>query len=1402
MRLLPHKIKTYLSGGNRVLVFALSFLLLFSLGSYALAAALYHPSDNVTDPSCAPGSTDCYVDSTANVTIGSAVSGAGADQLLYTDDSGDLATSPDFSYDPTDGTFSLGLSGNPYLSIVTAGHPSFQFGDINAATEAKGIFDISAQSPLERGAGWVSNIKDAVSGSAYFSIERNTEGGGVYDNYYGFGDQDQDTGLALEIFDRASSHGSDQRYLSLGDVGGVFGGTRLALDDVAQTISLDAANGVTVSSLAGNGDGCVATDDTGLLSFTSCGGGGATLLDVLTDGSNNGGRSIVGTNFLSESSAHTSVLMNAGDFTLIGTDTNDNPYLRGISSGRSKGQLGFDSNGQLTYSPSSTQDPSFYAQGPEGQFFLGDDGVHGGGNNISIDDDAGNITLSTSRVVLTGLAGNGSGYVTVDNSGILSWSAGLSVSTDATLTGDGTSTPIGLNLSNANIWLGKQTFSTDTTVLGNVYSKGTTWISRADPNGEANEWNSVAYGNGMYVAVAQNGTDRVMTSPDGVTWSPISVGADTWKTITYGNGLFVAVALDGGVMTSPDGVTWTAGTNLSGGSGWNSVAYGKGVFVAVSSSGTDHVATSSDGINWTFQAGTSNKWESITYGNGMFVAVSQSGTVHDDVMTSPDGVTWSSGSTASAATYWQSVTYGNGLFVAVALFGDVMTSPDGITWTPETASVGNNWNSVTYGGGLFVAVSGSGTTSNDVMTSPDGITWSNRSVPTANFWGAVTYGNGMFVAVSQDGTTSNDIMTSGFPDTSTNQNNNIYQGGITVNGTLTLPDLSGASGLAALDTSGNISSVGIGPTLTGGVTGTPLNINLSNANTWLAAQTFATDTIVLGNVYSKGTVWTTRTGAPTTGWSAVTYGNGMYVAVTNNAVMTSPDGINWSSQTAATGDWASVTYGNGLFVAVGGNAVMTSPDGINWSNQTPGSSNNWTSVTYGNGVFVAVAGDSSGDVMTSSNGINWATHSAASASEWLAVTYGNGKFVAVAAGDTTTTNVMTSSDGATWVNGTLSPVTAYLSIAYANGRFVIGGLDRILSSTDGVTWSTAYLNSDGSIWDGFAYGNGLFVAVSSSVAGTDSVLTSPDGVTWTTRSIPTPANRWTSVAYGNGMFVSVASTGTTSNDIMTSGSPDTVSNQNNNIYQGGITVNGTIAFPSLVSCGGLQTNANGVASCTSDQNFKDIHSDFTAGLDAINQLHPKTYSWKAGTYLYDGGVNYSGFIAQDVQAAIPEGVSIGSTGQLQLNTTTVLAAAVNAIKDLDLKVEPLTSIDPTVSGSLASLIAQFLGSATNGLASLFVGTVHTDKLCVGSTCLDEAQIQQILSAAGNPSGTVSTPPASAPSTPPSSDDSSTDGTTAGASASTPPASSDTTPPASTDPSSVPAGDSTPPPASTPAAPAS
>lgn len=284
-----------------------------------------------------------------------------------------------------------------------------------------------------------------------------------------------------------------------------------------------------------------------------------------------------------------------------------------------------------------------------------------------------------------------------------------------------------------------------------IHTTANNWVAISAP-GATNQWQSVVFGNGQFVAVSATGTNRVISSPNASTWTAQTAAQDNnWQSVTYGNGLYVAVSSNGinRVMTSPDGITWTV-QNASEANQWRSVTYGKGLFVAVARDGINRVMTSPDGVNWTARsASEASGWIFVTFGNGLFVAGAESGT--NTVMTSPDGINWTSRPTPEANDF-RCITYANGLFVAVNQTGTkrVTTSSDGILWTSRSATEANPWRSVTYANGLFVAVSSTGT--NQVMTSPDGINWKAIAAAEANNWLAITSGNGVFVAVAVTGT--------------------------------------------------------------------------------------------------------------------------------------------------------------------------------------------------------------------------------------------------------------------------------------------------------------------------------------------------------------------------------------------------------------------------------------------------------------------------------------------------------------------------------------------------------------------------------------------------------------------------------------------------------------------------
>ncbi|MBT0666427.1 hypothetical protein KI809_19130 [Geobacter pelophilus] len=263
-------------------------------------------------------------------------------------------------------------------------------------------------------------------------------------------------------------------------------------------------------------------------------------------------------------------------------------------------------------------------------------------------------------------------------------------------------------------------------------------------------WSAITYGNGLFVAIPQNGS-AYATSPDGIAWvsrtlpSPPTGGY--WVKIAYGNGTFVLLGngANGNATnvyaTSTDGINWTPGT-LPVSSVWVAITYANGRFVALAASSTVCALSSTDGTTWSQGDLANGTWTSVAYGNNVFVAITYNGSA---LATSPDGVTWTARTPTNSAG--RSVTFGNGLFVAIVYNSNVFaTSPDGITWTARTMPMTAYWSNITYGNRVFVATVENN--SKVAAVSPDGILWYQVGLPSAANWQGIAYGNGSFIAVS------------------------------------------------------------------------------------------------------------------------------------------------------------------------------------------------------------------------------------------------------------------------------------------------------------------------------------------------------------------------------------------------------------------------------------------------------------------------------------------------------------------------------------------------------------------------------------------------------------------------------------------------------------------------------
>ena len=73
------------------------------------------------------------------------------------------------------------------------------------------------------------------------------------------------------------------------------------------------------------------------------------------------------------------------------------------------------------------------------------------------------------------------------------------------------------------------------------------WTQRSMPTGD---WRSVAYGNGVFVAVSASYNTSATSTDNGATWTQRSMPTGDWRGVAYGNGAFVAISYGSYAVTS------------------------------------------------------------------------------------------------------------------------------------------------------------------------------------------------------------------------------------------------------------------------------------------------------------------------------------------------------------------------------------------------------------------------------------------------------------------------------------------------------------------------------------------------------------------------------------------------------------------------------------------------------------------------------------------------------------------------------------------------------------------------------------------------------------------------------------------------------------------------------------
>jgi hypothetical protein len=287
-------------------------------------------------------------------------------------------------------------------------------------------------------------------------------------------------------------------------------------------------------------------------------------------------------------------------------------------------------------------------------------------------------------------------------------------------------------------------------------------------------------------------------------------------------------------------------------------------------------------------------------------------------------------------------------FIATGANNTLLTSPDGITWTSRTLS--GSFSTITAphrNGALLCAFD----TANNRFTSSDGVTWQQN--------GQLTMGGSGTIRASHAALNPNDGTVNLFSrNLALSANGFVFDvtNATSVGDTQILGTTASTTGYA---TNGSVF-------LFSGIAGSNyLWRTSSRKGAQPVAVSYGSSTASLGVVFgaglfvvsdSNGTgVWSSPDGTTWTGRGTgaryVYFANGLFLANDGSSLWTSTNGTSWTSRTVTgigSNGITHITYGNGLYVLVANNGfIATSPDGTTWTQRTSGTANQLNGVYFG-----------------------------------------------------------------------------------------------------------------------------------------------------------------------------------------------------------------------------------------------------------------------------------------------------------------------------------------------------------------------------------------------------------------------------------------------------------------------
>ena len=524
----------------------------------------------------------------------------------------------------------------------------------------------------------------------------------------------------------------------------------------------------------------------------------------------------------------------------------------------------------------------------------------------------------------------------------------------------------------------------------------------------------VTFSGGKYhfnAKISANTPVLTCTSSDGLAWSADAVA--TPDTTAFDGTKYVESRVDG-IYTSADGVTFVKSpvtapifTKLM----WLGTQY---VGIETTNNSSTQVHTSTDGINWTLQVLPSPVGLAMIGGqfiyspelnrallvgvvgvngglttNGMYVWHTLPAATPAGSLSAPTGLAATGGNNQITAT-WAAVTGAVGYDVYVSAspsqpissMTKLATAQAGTTATVQglTGSATRYFKVVT----VIDAVRRGGTSLEANATSTNAMTWvtATTTFPSTHFVGVSWLGNKFVASVGLNQSPQSSV--DGLVWTSVAVGANpLMTGriGYAPSGT-TIGPLA-----VALNNAGGISTSTDGVSWNSRTSGTIKYLSASASNGSIFVVVGDAGTILTS---TDAVTWTPRTSGVTTYISDVLWTGSKFMAATTTALLSSNDGLTWTSATIAFTPQSMVWSGS-QFVAVAAKVIYTSPDGVSWTTRTSPVTQSLAQVIWNGGMF-AIAG-AGGTLLTSADGITWVSNALGTAQDMNGVAWSGSQFV-------------------------------------------------------------------------------------------------------------------------------------------------------------------------------------------------------------------------------------------------------------------------------------------------------------------------------------------------------------------------------------------------------------------------